>query len=54
MKYNRHAVWTHKRGTTEISHKDSSGAKIENPDIASKNYGDENYSIPCGVYCAKN
>jgi len=45
-------LWTHKRGRTEVQHKDASGKPITDPSKANRNYpGNPDYDKFCGYLC---
>ena len=53
--YRQHpnGYWSHKRGSTQVIDTDAAGNKIKNPGAADRNYRNVNYTVDCGVLCAK-
>jgi RHS repeat-associated protein len=54
--YREHAdgTWSSKAGNEKVSNVDASGQRITSPESANRNYGELNYSTPCGTFCAKD
>uniref|UniRef100_A0A6C0JEM1 Uncharacterized protein n=1 Tax=viral metagenome TaxID=1070528 RepID=A0A6C0JEM1_9ZZZZ len=50
---NNNKYWTHKPGSSSVSHRDASDNLIVDPKKSNRNFGILNYAIPCGFFLVK-
>ena len=51
LRQDRDGYWSHKPGSTNVTHLDASGNKIKNPLKANRHYDSLNYYKPCFFSC---